>query len=362
MHLNFRNTILAALLCCAVSTPCAQAQEDVSQTATALTVELVKPVTQEWPETVSASGWLLPWQEAVVSSEVGGLKVSTILVDVGSLVRKGDTLAELSSESVLADIQKQQAAIGTAQANLDEADANVERARQLDGSGALSGQTKMQYLIAQRTAQASLASEKAGLASEKIKLAQTRIIAVDDGIISSRSATLGAVVSSGTEMFRLIRQQRIEWQAEVPSNQLSSIREGQATQILLPDASTVQGSVRLVSPTVNKNTGRALIFVALPGTGSTPGQFVSGSIDIGRTKSLAVPQTSIVQRDGMTYVFVMADHMRVERKRVETGRRQKGLVEIKTGIVAGSDVVKSGGAFLADGASVKVVQSTEIGE
>ncbi|WP_267554319.1 efflux RND transporter periplasmic adaptor subunit [Rhizobium rhizogenes] len=338
------------------------AQQSSTAAPAALTVELVKPLVQQWPQTVPASGWLAPWQEAIISSETGGLKIASIAVDIGSKVRRGELLAELASESVLVDLHKQEAAVATAEANLDEANANVDRAHKLSGTGALSDQTTTQYLITQRTAAASVASEKAALEGEKIKLQQTRIIAPDDGIISSRSATLGAVVSSGTEMFRIIRQDRVEWQAEVPAQFLNSVREGQTVHIELANSSRLSGVVRLISPTVAKETGRALVYVSLKDAAAQSGQFATGSFDIAVTKSIALPQTSVIQRDGMSYVFVMTDTTHVERKSVSIGRRQGDLIEIASGIDAEANVVKAGGAFLADGATVKVVTTSEAGE
>jgi RND family efflux transporter MFP subunit len=333
--------------------------QDASSPPSALTVEIVRPEVRQWSETVSASGWLQPWQEAVISSEVSGLKTIDVRVDVGSTVKRGDLLAELDSASVLADISKQEAAIATAEANLEEANANVDRAHTLGTSGALSGQTITQYLIAQRTAQASLASEKAGLKSQQIKLQQTKIIAPDDGVISSRSATLGAVVSSGSEMFRLVRQARVEWQAEVPAQYLSSIKPGQTAKLSLSDGSQVNGTVRLISPTVVAQTGRSIVFVALPSQTAKSGQFANGRIEISVAPAMVVPQTAIVQRDGSNYVFVMADASHVERHLVHVGRRQDDSAEVIDGVSADARVVKAGGAFLSDGSTVRVVDTAE---
>ncbi|MDE1993511.1 MAG: efflux RND transporter periplasmic adaptor subunit, partial [Rhizobiaceae bacterium] len=345
------NSSLAACIVLACSLADANAQE-ATTAGSALTVELVKPVVRQWPETIAAAGWLQPWQEAVISSEASGLKTASVLVDVGSKVKRGDLLAELDSASILADISKQQAAVGTAVANLDEANANVDRAHTLGNSGALSGQTITQYLITQRTAQASVESEKAGLESEQIKLQQTRIVAPDDGTISSRSATLGAVVSTGTEMFRLIRQDRVEWQAEVPAQYLNSVKQGQTAYLTLSDGTQVIGTVRLVSPTIVKETGRSVVFVSLPTDAAHSGQFATGTIRVAVRPSLNVPQTAVVQRDGLSYVFVLADESHVERKLVQLGRRRGDRVEITEGIDVSANVVKAGGSFLSDGASV----------
>ncbi|MBX5176800.1 efflux RND transporter periplasmic adaptor subunit [Rhizobium lentis] len=325
--------------------------------ATALTVSLTAPAQRGWPETVPASGWLKPWQEAVIASETSGLRITDVLVDVGSVVAKGQTLVRLSQESLLADLRKQEAAIATAKASLAKAKANADRARQLQPSGALSDEKIVEYLADEQTATASLASEEAALDSEKIKLAQTTITAVDDGLITSRSADLGAVVSAGTELFRMVRQQRIEWQAEVSSRYLPRISQGLSVKVNGLECHAIEGKVRLVGPSVSTDTSRAIVYVTLPvDAHARTGLYVTGDIELETSPALTVPETAIVFRDGISYVFTASEDQRVQRIRVETGRRNNGEVEIVSGIDPTSKVVTSGGAFLSDNDLVKIAE------
>ncbi|MBB6224899.1 efflux RND transporter periplasmic adaptor subunit [Rhizobium leguminosarum] len=326
--------------------------------APALTVSLTTPAQRDWPETVPASGWLKPWQEAIIASETGGLRITDVLVDIGSVVTKGQTLVQLSKESVLADLRKQEAAVENAKASLSKAKANAARARQLQPSGALSDEKIVEYLADEQTATASLASEEAALDSEKIKLAQTTITAVDDGVITSRSANLGAVVSAGTELFRMVRQQRVEWQAEVSARYLPRISEGLSVRINGPDGQVIDGKVRLVGPSVSTDTSRAIVYVALP-TDVRPrtGLYVTGNIELQTSPALTVPETAIVFRDGISYLFTSGEDQRVKKVRVETGRRNNGEVEIVSGIDRSAKVVNSGGAFLSDNDLVKIAET-----
>ncbi|MBH0238379.1 efflux RND transporter periplasmic adaptor subunit [Methylobrevis albus] len=323
--------------------------------AAALTVAVVRPVARQWAETVPASGWLKPWHEAVIASEIGGLRITEVLVDVGSVVSKGQPLVRLAQESALAELRQQEAAVETATADLAKAQANAARARKVQGSGALSDEQVNDYLIGEQTATASLASAEAVLDGQRIKVDQTIITAVDDGLITSRSAQLGAVVSSGTELFRLVRQQRVEWQAEVSARYLRGMKEGLVAAIDGPDGTRIEGKVRLVGPTVSTSTGRAIVYVTLP-TGRTPpsGLYATGRIELQTTPALTVPETSLLFRDGLNYVFTVNEESRVRRVRVETGRRNAGDVEILSGIDEAARVVRSGGAFLSDNALVRV--------
>ncbi|TCN27570.1 efflux RND transporter periplasmic adaptor subunit [Sinorhizobium americanum] len=325
--------------------------------APALTVSVAVPARRDWPETVPASGWLKPWQEAVIASETSGLRVTDVLVDVGSVVTKGQTLVRLSQESVLADLRKQAAAVETAKANLAKAKANADRARQLRPSGAISDEKIAERLTDEQMAVASLESQKAALDSQKIKLAQTTVTAVDDGLITSRTADLGAVVSTGTELFRLIRQQRVEWQAEVSARYLPRISEGLSVEVNGPDERPIQGRVRLVGPSVSTETGRAMVYVTLPAdVHPRVGLYVTGSIELKTTSALTVPETAIVFRDGISYVFTVGADRRVQRVRAETGRRKDGQVEIVSGIDQSSRIVASGGAFLSDNNLVNIAE------
>lgn len=325
------------------------------QEAAALTVAVVKPAERQWAETVPASGWLKPWHEAIIASEIGGLRITDVLVDVGSVVSKGQPLVRLADETVLADLRKEEAALETAKADLAKAKSNADRARKVQGSGALSDEKVTEYLIAEQTAEASVKSAEATLESLKIKVDQTMIVAVDDGLISSRSTQLGAVVSSGTELFRLVRQQRIEWQAEVSARYLRHISQGLEAAIESPGDGRIEGKVRLVGPTVSTDTGRAIVYVTLPPEDHPPvGIYVTGQIELQSTSALTVPETALVFRDGINYVFTVDVDRRAARVRVETGRRNGAEVEILSGIDRAASVVKSGGAFLSDKALVRV--------
>ncbi|WP_026169031.1 efflux RND transporter periplasmic adaptor subunit [Sinorhizobium meliloti] len=347
---------LAIIVFCTALLPSGSSMAD-QPSVPALTVSVVAPAQRDWPETVPASGWLKPWQEAVIASETSGLRVTDVLVDVGSVVTKGQTLVRLSQESVLADLRKQASAVETAKANLTKAKANADRARQLRPSGAISDEKIAERLTDEQMAVASLESQKAALDSQKIKLAQTTVTAVDDGLITSRTADLGAVVSTGTELFRLIRQQRVEWQAEVSTRYLARISEGLSVEVNDPDERPIQGKVRLVGPSVSTDTGRAIVYVTLP-TDVHPrvGLYVTGSIELKTTSALTVPETAIVFRDGISYVFTVGDDQRVQRVRAETGRRKDGEVEIVSGIDQSSRIVASGGAFLSDNDLVNVAE------
>ena len=346
-------------------TPAARSQETTSDTskAAALTVSVVKPEVLQWPVIIPASGRLAAWQEAIIASEVSGQRITDVRADVGTSVTKGDLLVQFAPETAQAELEQKQAAMEQAEADLEQAVANADRARGLTGSGAISSQQATEYLITERKAKAERASARAALTSAQLSLDRTRIYAIDDGVISQRSASLGQVVNSGDELFKLIRQNRVEWQAEVPLRRLANVREGTKAFIPTP-IGEVKGKVRLIAPTTSTDNGRVTVYVALSPDAGMPqpktGILVSGFFEFGRTDALTVPATAVVMRDGFSYVFTVKDTYQpiVARKRVQTGRRQDNRVEIVSGLDKTDKAVASGGAFLADGSVVRVVDAS----
>jgi RND family efflux transporter MFP subunit len=326
-----------------------------ARTPSVLTVNVVTPQTQTWPQTVQASGPISAWQEIIVSPETGGLRIAELLVDVGTRVKRGQLLARLADDSLKADLRKQEAAVAQARANLEQATSNLQRAKSIESSGALSAQKMEEYRVAEATSRASLISALAELDSIKLKLSQTRIVAIDDGVVTSKSGVLGSVVNTGTELYRLVRQGKVEWRPELDARQVASVRTGQGAFVTLPGGEQVEGTVRLVAPTLSTSTGRATVYVSLPSASAArPGMFASGVLQMAARPALTLPQSAIVMRDGRAYVYLVDPDHKVASRPVATGRRQGDRVEVTSGIDANARIVAGGGAFLSEGAQVTV--------
>ncbi|MDP3355265.1 MAG: efflux RND transporter periplasmic adaptor subunit, partial [Polaromonas sp.] len=270
----------------------------------ALTVAVAQPTQTSLPVTLNANGNITPWQEAVIGSESNGLRLTQVLVNVGDTVKAGQLLARFSGDSVLADVAQARASLVEAQATALDAASNAARARTLQNSGALSTQQINQYTTAEQTAQARVAAAQAVLDAQQLRGNNTRVVAPDSGVISSRSATVGAVVGSGTELFRLIRGGRLEWRAEVTSSEITRIKPGATVLVTAASGEKVRGSVRMVAPTVDPLTRNALVYVDLPrNTGVKAGMYAQGEFALGSINALTLPQQALVLRDGFTYAM-----------------------------------------------------------
>jgi RND family efflux transporter MFP subunit len=327
----------------------------------ALTVTVTRPEATELTLTLAANGNVAAWQEAVVGSESNGLKLAEVRVNVGDVVKKGQVLAVFSPETVRADIAQSRASLAEARATAADAAGNAARARTLQATGALSQQQINQYQTTEQTAKARVEAAEAVLAAQEVRGRNTQVLAPDDGVISARTATVGSVVAAGTELFRLIRQGRLEWRAEVTSAELGRIAVGTTAFVVSASGAQVRGKVRSIAPTVDPQTRAALVYVDLPNvqqnTGIKAGMFARGDFELGRSSAPTVPQIAIVPRDGFNNVFLLKPDNKVAQLKVQIGRRLNDRIEITSALPEGARVVVQGAGFLNDGDLVRVVDA-----
>jgi RND family efflux transporter MFP subunit len=329
----------------------------------ALTVTAAQPLSTRLPVKLSANGTIAAWQEAIIGAEASGLRLTEVRASVGDVVKKGQVLATFSGEAAQADLAQARAALAEAEATAADAAGNAERARTLQQTGALSAVQINQYLTAEKTAKARADAARATLAAQQLRERYTRVTAPDSGVISARSATVGAVVGNGTELFRMIRQGRLEWRAEVTSAELGRITAGTTATVTAASGAQLKGRVRQIAPTVDQQTRSALVYVDLPASpgNSMPakaGMFARGEFELGSTAALTVPQQAVVVRDGFDYVFAIGEGNRVAQTKVQTGRRIGEQVEVLSGLKPEARVAVQGAGFLNDGDVVKVVAAT----
>ena len=323
----------------------------------ALTVTLTQPQRAELPLRVPANGTVHAWQEAVIGAEGGPWRLAEVRAGIGDTVKRGQVLAVFAAELVEADVALARAGVAEAEAVLAEMAAKAQRARELQPTGVLSTEQVQQALTAERTAQARLQAQRAALQLQQLREKQLQVLAPDDGIVSARTATVGAVVPPGQELFRLIRQGRLEWRAEVAAADLAPLRAGQTVRVQAAGvASPVTGRLRMVAPTVDAASRNGLVYVDLPAApGLRAGTFARGEFETGASSALTLPQSAVVMREGFAYVFRMGTDQRVVQTKVAVGRRVGDRVEVVSGLDASARVVASGAGFLADGDTVKVV-------
>ncbi|MCC4617537.1 efflux RND transporter periplasmic adaptor subunit [Xanthomonas campestris pv. asclepiadis] len=331
----------------------------------ALSVTAVTPRAVEWPSTLQASGLVAPWQEAIISSQSNGLRLSSLDVAVGDVVRRGQLLARFDTATLLAARAELSAGLAKAQAAASQADSNRGRALRLQTAGAISDQEVQRYVTEAVTAKAQIAVARAQLDANRLQLQQAQILAPDDGLISAQAATLGAVATSGQELFRLVRQGRLEWRGEFSPEQIARIAVGQQVGLRLPDGSVAMARVRQIAPLLDARSRLGLVYADIAhGSLLRGGMYVDGALELPASRALVVPASSVVVRDGRSTVFCLVGsggQARVRAQQVVVGRRLGADVELLAPLAAGTRIVAQGAGLLADGDTVLVTSTSTRG-
>lgn len=321
----------------------------------AMTVTTARPETASLGLQLQANGNIAAWQEAIIGAEVPGLRLATVNVNIGDVVKKGQVLATFARETTEAENLQGRAALMQAEAAFENAKADADRARSIENTGALSQSQIAQYLTQERVTRAQLEAAKAAYAASQVRLGNTQVRAPDDGVISGRTATVGAVAGAGQELFRLVRGSRMEWRAEVTPAEVGRVKAGQQVEVTAASGLKVTGTVRAIAPTADPQTRNVLVFVDLPRHAELKaGTFANGLFQIGASQGLTVPAQSIVVRDGHNYVFVIGADNKAAQRKIDTGRRVDDRVEVLQGLKADEAVAVQGAGFLNEGDLVKV--------
>lgn len=352
--------------------------------APAIAVTVAKATTAELVETVLVTGSLVAREEILVGPEVEGLRIIEVLADEGDRVKKGQPLARLVSDTIETQLAQNDAAQARARASIAQAKSNIaaaearlvearnayNRAKPLSQSGVISESGMDQRTSAAKTAEANLAAAKDGLALAEAELAQaeaqrkdlmwrrgrTEVTAPADGIISRRVARVGGFAAGAAEpMFRIVAKGEVELDAEVIETRMAALRVGQPVEVDAAGAGLVRGTIRIVSPEIDKATrlGRVRVFL-----GDNPqlrvGAFATGIIETARSRGLAIPASAVLYAGDTATVQIVVNDKIVTRP-VKLGLSQGKLVEVRDGLSEGDAVVKKAGTFLRDGDSVRPI-------
>jgi len=336
---------LLAISCGLMLAACGSDQAAPASTPS-LSVSVAEPAMQTLPSRIAASGSIAAWEEVVLGVELSGQRVASVEVEVGDVVEKGQPLLKLDTRTLAMELRQ-------AEANLRVASANARRGERL----------RREQLVAASEAEQLIAGEitaRAQAENARLRMEFATLRAPHDGVISARTVQPGQVVTAGAELLRLIRDQRLEWRAEVPEAALVQIEEGMPVRLEAPDGQPVAGTVRTISPGLDSRSRTGTVYADLPDPGGLrAGMYAPGEILLAEREVRTVPAAAIVERDGYRYLFVLGEGDVVAQRRVELGARSGDVVEIREGLEGDERVVVEGAGFLADGDLVRVVAASE---
>jgi RND family efflux transporter MFP subunit len=314
------------------------------------TVTVIVPGHTQVGKVIGASGPLGAKRDQPVGIAGSGGRVIRVLVDAGSWVRAGQTLAVVDRS-----VQAQQAAqlaaqVEAAKANAALAQSNYDRAVALQGRGFDSKKATRDAAFAQvRVAQAQLAGTRA-------EIGRLDVVAPTAGLILSRSVEVGQIVSPGSgALFRLAEAGQMEMRAQLSQQDIATVHVGMPAQVTpVGSDRSFTGSVWQVSPMIDPQSrlGDVRIAVAYDPV-MRPGGFAEVRITAGTTSAPLLPQSAVLSDDQGNYVYVINGKNEVERRNIQIGTVNDNGVTIASGLSGNESVVLSAGPFLNPGQKVK---------
>ncbi|HJU77614.1 MAG TPA: efflux RND transporter periplasmic adaptor subunit [Sphingomicrobium sp.] len=320
------------------------------------TVTVVVPGRSEVGRTVVANGSLAANRDQPIGIAGSGGRVVRVLVDAGSWVRAGQTLAVVDRS-----VQSQQAAqlaaqVDAARANAALAQNNYERALALQSRGFVSKAEIDSKKATRDAAVAQVRVAQAQLGATRAEIGRLNVTAPAAGLILQRNVEVGQVVGPGSgSLFRLAEGGRMEMRAQLSQQDLASVRVGMAATVTpIGSSENFAGRVWQVSPVIDPTSRLGEVRIALSYSPAIrPGGFAEARIVAGMTSAPLLPQSAVLSDEKGNYVYIVNGKNEVERRNVEVGDVSDAGVTIASGLSGQESVVLSAGPFLNPGQKVK---------
>jgi RND family efflux transporter MFP subunit len=304
------------------------------------------------PQTM-VPGTVVSRNDARLSAEVPGRLTS--VADVGTVVVKGEPVAEIEDTSLRLQNNELQALVTRAQAKLRFLESEEKRFAQLAESNLAAAAQLEQTRSDRDVARGDLAVARARLEQNEDRLARTRILAPYDGIVVERLMTPGERVIEGGNVVRLVDQDNLEVIARAPLDYFHFVERGQLLD-LRAGSQNARGVVRTVVAVGDENTHQFELRLDLDGDSFPVGQTLRISIPTSDSREvLTVPRDALVLRPEGQSVFVIDANNQAQQITVTVGVGQGDRIEVRGAVSPGDKVVIRGNERLQPGQAVSVM-------
>lgn len=323
----------------------AQETAIVAEKNAAVTVRIDTARTQSMNLAYQANGTFMPKQEVTVAAETGG-RVVRVLVDEGSRVGVGQTLAIVEGDKLNVNVSNAQAAYDNARTNL----------QRYESALATGGVTQAQ--VDQMRLQ--FENAKNNLKSAKLTAGDVTIKTSVAGIVNARKIEPGAYVSPGTPAFDIVNVSTLKLRVNVDEKNVATLRVGQNVEVLASVYSDKKfsGRITFIAP---KSDGSLNFPVEIEIANNPNNDLRAGMYGTavfggsGTANALVVPRTAFVGSISDNKVFILKNGKAIETK-VQSGRSFGDLIEVFSGLQAGDQVIISGQINLMDQTPVEVIK------
>lgn len=324
---------------------------------TSLTVKVAQAEYIDSVPSLSFNGSLEGKTSATLSTKIAG-RITEVLVQEGQPVKAGDALIKLEAVELANSVRQAADAVKKAEINYDLAKNDYDRYKTLYDKGAISAQqletTKAKFKIAE----ADLSSAIANRSNADQQYGYSVITSPVDGVVANKTATIGQVVSPGIALMTVQDIDQIYAVINVEQKNLSLVKLGQTAQVTVDTypGKTFTGIVEVINPEAGSLNRMFRTKIRIDNTSGNlkPGMFANVQLLTGNSvKVLTVPQSAVVQKQGLYYVFTIQNG-KAARKQIEIGEVTGNTIEVKSGLESGEQVIITSVNRIKDGSAVRV--------
>lgn len=334
--------LVGLIVLLAVRGDSAASEEPAAQVETqAVPVRVVEVTEMTLPQTVSYSGSIEPWEQALVTGPQGA-RIERVLVREGDRVRRGQVL-----------IHMENASLQQAQAQMSQARADLDRMERLVEVGSVSRQQAEQARMQFENAESQVRSLSGN----------THLRAPIDGVVVARHFTGGETFMAGAgapSIVTVMQTNPVRVVVNVSERYFPVVRRGMPAVVRLDTYGdrAFRGTIEQILPTVSaeSRTFRVEVRVDNPNGELSPGMFARVELDMGEVMGQFLPSGAVLQTPGTenAYVYVIEDGV-AHRIDITAGNRVEAFRRIEAGLPAGATVVSEGAQRLTDGSRVRIV-------
>lgn len=304
---------------------------------------------REVPQTYSADGVAEAVRQSTVSAQIGG-RIKEVLFDVGDKVTRGQVIVRIDEREAAQALAGSQAQVLQAQANMQNAKANYERAKQLFAQKFISQAGLDKAQADYKIALAQAAASEAGAGQASLARGYAEVIAPYPGVVSARLVEVGEMVMPGKPLMTGFDPSGMRVVVSVPQYKLPTLGSKPVVRVEIPSLNRwVDAAGVSVQPIADARTHSTLVRVTLPANepGIYPGMFVRAHFVIGQARKLVIPESAVLRRSEVVGVYVADEKGGLRLRQVRLGESMEGgMVEVQAGIKPGErialDAIKAG--------------------
>lgn len=335
------------------------AAADGAEDGQAPVVTVIVPSKQDVVRTINATGTLAARREIPVGVVGEGGRVTNVYVDAGDWVKPGQIMASIDRSVQNQQTARLEASVASSRADLNLAQANLDRADRLIDRGFISKADIDRLTATRDSSAAQLRVTQAQLGETRARNRFLNIVAPKGGLVLERSVEVGQTVSPGSGiLFRLAQNGEMELQAQLSESDLANVSVGVSTEVVPVGTSKVlTGSIWQISPMIDAQSRQGIAKIALNYDNVLrPGGFASAKIRSGSSQAAVLPESAVHDDNDGKYVYIVNKDNKVVRRGIETGGVSSAGVTIASGLVGTERVVLRAGGFLNPGETVRAVK------